>query len=188
VDNGYERCDPRDPCRCQGIVQGGPKAGQCEFKAVPGSMFCPMHGGAPQIDANRKYQAAKYRLEQYGTRVREFASDDMIKSLRDEIGILRMTLENVVNQCKNANQLVMFVDKISHLVNQIRQTVESTHKLEEKTAQLLDRRVIVIIADSIVQIIGEHVKDPDILQVMGSRICASIEAAASPEVVVGSGT
>lgn len=146
-----------------------------------------MHGGTPQLDKNKQYQVAKYRLEQYGARVKEFAGDDMIKSLRDEIGILRMTLETLVNQCKTANQLVMFVDKVSQLVNQIRQTVESTHKLEEKTAQLLDRRVIVIIADSIVQIIGEHVKDPDVLQLIGSRVCASIEAAASPETNFGSG-
>jgi len=143
-----------------------------------------MHGGAGQVDKNKAYQIAKYRLEQYGGRVKEFANDDMIKSLRDEIGILRMTLENLINQCKTANQLVMFIDKITSLVNQIRQTVESTHKLEEKTAQLLDRRVIVIIADSVVQIIADHIKDPDVLNVIGSRICASIEAAASPEVSV----
>lgn len=145
-----------------------------------------MHGGQPQLNKQAKYHMAKYRLEQYGMRVNEFAGDDEIKSLRDEIGILRVTLETLVNQCKQPNQLVMFIDKISSLVNQIRQTVESTHKLEEKTSQLLDRKVIVVIADSIVQIVAEHVTDPDVLLKLGEKICASITGAASPTHPVGS--
>lgn len=180
LDNKYERCDPRDPCRCQGLVQTGPEAGQCRYKAVPGSTFCPMHGGQPQINAQKKYALAKYRLEQYGVRVSEFSGDNEIKSLRDEIGILRMTLENLINQCKQPNQLLLFIDKITSLVNQIRQTVESTHKLEVNTSQLLDRKVVIILADSIVQMIADHIKDPDVLMKLGDKICASITGVASP--------
>lgn len=185
-DNKYVRCAETDPCRCQGLIQSGAQGGQCCYKAIPGSKFCPMHGGQ-QLNSQAKYHLAKYRLEQYGMRVSEFAGDDNIKSLRDEVGILRMTLESLLNQCKQPNQLLLFIDKITTLVNQIRQTIESTHKLEEKTNQLLDRKVIVLIADNIVQIIGEHVKDPDVLLKIGEQVCASIAGAASPPSTIGLG-
>lgn len=188
MDNKYERCSETDPMRCQGIVPTGHKAGQCHYKAVQGSKFCPMHAGPAVLNAQAKLHLAKYRLEQYGMRVNEFAGDDNIKSLRDEIGILRMTLETLVNQCKQPNQLMMFIDKITNLVNQIRQTIESTHKLEEKTAQLLDRKVVVVIADSIVQIVAQHIEDPDVLLQVGNQICASITGVASPTYPVGVGT
>lgn len=188
VNNKYERCeDERDPCRCQGIIQTGNRAGQCFYKAVPGSKFCPMHGGQPTLNAQSAFNRAKYRLEQYNARMREFAGDDEIKSLREEIGILRMTLETLITSIKNPTQLPLFIDKITSLVTAIRMTVESTHKLEEKTNQLLDRKIVVVIADSIVQIVAQHVKDPDVLNEIGSRICASIETAASPTNPVGIG-
>lgn len=179
VDNKYERCDERDPNRCQGVTRGQ-SSRQCPFKAVENSKFCPMHGGTPQIDLNKKAALAQYRLQQYGQRVSDFANNPEVKNLREEIGILRMTLETVINQCENVNKLLIFSDKISSLVGQIQRLVECAQKLEERNNDLLDRKIVIVVADSIVTLIGQYVHDPDQINEIAGKICDTIETAASP--------
>lgn len=172
--------DEADPFRCQGVIQSGSHAGQCFYKALVGSKFCALHGGNKGQEATRKQEVANYRLQQYQERVSEFANNPGVKSLREEIGITRMVLESLLNQCDNANKLLVFTDKISALVGQISRLVESAQKLEEKSNTLLDRKIVMIIGDAIVTILSEYIKDPDMLTEIGVKICACIESAASP--------
>ncbi len=179
VDNKFERCHENDPNRCQGITKGQ-SAGQCPYRAVENSKFCPMHGGSPRVELNRKAEVARYRLGQYQSRMEEFSSDTEIKNLREEIGIVRMVLENVITQCKSANQLLLYSTNIQSLVGQVANLIKVAQSLEEKNNNLLDRKVVIVIADSIVTIVGEYINDPDKLNEVGTRICESIINAASP--------
>jgi len=184
-ENKFERCAEDDPNRCQGMIQSGTNAGQCFYKAVPNAKYCIMHGGAAQANANKKNALANYRLQQYSERVGELANNPEIKNLREEIGILRMTLESLLNQCDNANKLLVYTDKIGNLVNQINKLIESAQRMEEKNNNLLDRKVVIVIADSIVTLIGQYITDPDKLNEIGSKICESIANAASPANPIG---
>lgn len=176
MDHDFERVTPGDPMQCQWVN----KNGQCINKMVHGSQFCPAHGGA-RVAANRAASdMAKYRLKQYQQRVSEFAGDDQIKSLREEIGILRMTLESLLNSLDSPNKLLLFVDKIQALIGQIQKTVESAYRMEEKMGTLIDRRSVIIIGDSIVKILAEFIVDPDQLNTIAGQICSSIEMAAGP--------
>lgn len=127
------------------------------------------------------YSLAKYRLTKHSERVAEFACDDQIKSLRSEIAIARMSLECVWNTCDTTNKLLLQIDRIQQGVGNIQKLVESAQRMEEKTNSLIDRKVVVIIADSMVNIISNHVKDPDALIEIAERLCASIENANSPK-------
>lgn len=180
-DNKFERCtDPADPTRCNGVVSSGHDGGQCPYKSVPGCTFCPMHGGSPQIQKNKVAELKNYRLTQYGERVSEFANNPEVKNIREEIGIIRMTIEAVLNECTTANKLLIYSEKISGLVSQVNKLVESSQRMEEKNNMLLDRKVVIVIADSIVQICADYIKDPDALMALGGKICESITNAASP--------
>lgn len=181
VDVPHERVDEKSPFRCTAVTHNG----QCIYKRTPHSEFCPLHGGTRDEEKFQKYRLAKYRLTQYQGRVAEFANDDDIKSLREEIGILRMTLETLLNSLTDKNKLIIYIDKIQHLVGQIQKTVESAQRMEEKTNTLIDRKVVIVIADSMVNIISQYIKDPDELTMVAEKICASIESAASPTADVG---
>lgn len=175
----FVRVADDDPTRCH-AVNVGPHGNQCHMRSVPGSNFCPLHGGVSQENLNKKAALANYRLQQYGERVADFANNPEVKNLREEIGIVRMTLETVLNKCQDSNQLLIYSDKISHLVNQVSKLVETCQRMEEKNNNLLDRKVVIVIADSIVTLIGQYVKDPDQLNEIGGKICESIANAASP--------
>ncbi len=179
-DNKFERCAEDDPLRCQGIITGK-TGGQCPFKSVEGGTYCPMHGGIVQQNNMRRKKLMNYQLQQYQERVGDLSNSPEIKSLREEIGILRMTLENVLNLAQTPNQLLTYSDKITHMVGQLQKLVEATQRIEERNNALLDRKVVIVIADSIVTLLGNYINDPDQLTEIGSKICESIAVAASPE-------
>jgi hypothetical protein len=176
-DNKFERCEREDdPLRCQGIGNGN-GVGQCMYRHVPGSQYCPRHGGGVQLNKNKEAALKNYKLTQYQARVGELSTNPEIKNLREEIGILRMTLENILNQCETANKLLLYTDKITNLTDKIEKLVRSCQHMEEKNNNLLDRKVVFIIADSIVTLVAQYIEDPDIVAILGEKICASITAA-----------
>lgn len=164
----YERCEPDDPNCCQGLN----KHGQCNLKAVPGQKYCRIHFGFGQkkseLEATRNY-----RLNRYQNRVNEFADNAQVKSLREEIGVLRMLLEETVNKCQSDTDLMIFSTKISDLVVKIQKLVESCHKLEQSTGMLLDKSTVMYLGDVIINIVGE-VCPPDKIQEVANRIVDSI--------------
>lgn len=173
----YIRVADDDPTRCQ-AVNVGSQGDQCHFKSVIGGTYCPLHGGVVQENVAKKQALANYRLQQYSERVGELANNPEIKNLREEIGIIRMTLETVLNKCEDANKLLVYSDKISSLVGQVSRLIEVSQKLEERNNNLLDRGVVIVIADSIVTLIGQYIEDPDVLMELGKKICESITNAA----------
>lgn len=179
-DNKFERCEREDdPDRCQGNNRGHHTGSQCMYKRVPGCTYCIRHGGYVQVEKNKKAELKNYRLTHYQARVGDLSNHPEIKNLREEIGILRMVLESVLNQCENANKLLLFTDKITNLTDKIEKLVRSCQHMEEKNNNLLDRKVVFIIADSIVSLVGQYIEDPDIMIALGEKICASIVAAGS---------
>jgi len=158
--------DEADPDRCQGVDGHG----QCHHKRVIPSNYCPRHGGNRGVAAAEKEKVRNYQLGKWRNRVNAFADNPEVKSLREEIGILRMMLESTLNRCQDDNDLVVWAGKIQELVRDIEKVVNSCHRLEERTGVLLDKPTILTLADTLVRIIGEHVADADALDIIATRM------------------
>lgn len=168
-DNEFERCPAGDPNRCQSSGKGG----QCPYKAKPGTTFCPRHAAAAdKIAANAA--ARMFKLGQYQARMEEFTGSDQLKNLRGEIGILRMTLENTVALCKTPLEMVSYAGKIGDLVMKVTTVVKTCQLMETKMGLMLDRDKIIMIGQRIVDIVGNHVPNPEILDTIGEEIVAAI--------------
>jgi len=126
-----------------------------------------MHGG--QI--GKSTEAKMYRLQKYQARLTELKDHEAALSLRNEIGILRMTLEEILNKCDNAVDLMIHSAKISRLVQDIGKLVVESKKLEAGLGNLLDRQVVLTLASAIIDVIGEIIDDPDQL----AQIAVGIE-------------
>jgi hypothetical protein len=155
-----------DPDRCQGVDGHG----QCKYKRATPSNFCPRHGGNKGVDAAEREKIRNYNLGKWRARINQFADNPEVKSLREEIGILRMMLETVVLKCQDENDLLIYCGKIQDLVGQIQKVVSECHRLEERTGVLLDKQTILTLADTMVKIIGEHVSDSDALEMIANRM------------------
>lgn len=159
-----------DPERCQ--ANGG--YGQCPYKRLEGATNCIRHGGASQVNANQKKVMSQYHLLRWQGRVDEFANHDRVKTLRDEVGVLRMLLENTVRLCKSHTDVLIFSSKISDLVLKIEKLVTSCHRLEATSGMLLDKSAALSLASQMVDIIGTHIKDSDAINAISRDIAEVI--------------
>ena len=75
-----------DPRRCQHVF----KTQQCWAEAAEGATMCMRHGGNKQQEANRKESLRNYQIGKFQARLEKHADSPIIKSLRDEIAILRI--------------------------------------------------------------------------------------------------
>lgn len=171
IESKFERVPDDSPVRCQG--RGGSK-GQCPFKQVEGSKYCPMHGGTAAVRAKEEEKKRIYRLQQYAERVGEIADHDQVKSLREEIGIARIVLEQLVNQCTDQMTIILHSSRIADLVTRIQKLVESCHRLEQSTGMLLDKAAALHLASVIVGIISKHVEETDTIDQISSEIVDAI--------------
>lgn len=160
-----------DPDRCHGINSGNNNfSGQCHFKRIPPSNFCPRHGGNMALAGQKEAKKRNYYVKKWRERINEFADNPEIKSLREEVGIIRMMIETVLNKCNDENDLLIYSNQIQTLVQQAQKLVESCHKLEQSTGTLLDKQTILVVCDSLVKIISEHVLDSDVLDILSHKM------------------
>lgn len=167
IENDWKRCEPHDPNRCQESNNNG---SQCIYLSKPGTKRCPRHSASADTLAANK-AANMYKLQQYQARMTEFTTHDELKNLRGEIGILRMTLEKIINQCQGDDKnLVAFSGKISDMCVKIRILIMSCQNLEIKMGLMMDRDKVMLIGQGIVDLVAKHVENPDVLDLLGNEI------------------
>ncbi len=169
ADHQWERVEDDSPDRCQS--NGG--QGQCPFKKVPGLDYCPRHKAGGEKDLDRK-KVRNYQLGKWQSRVEQFADNGEIKSIREEIGITRMLLETIHGQCHEETDLILYSNKISDLVMRIEKLVASCHRMEQSTGMLLDKGMVMALADSFVAIISKHISDDDIVATISQELVEAI--------------
>jgi len=171
---GWERItDDADPQRCQGYTaqrHNGAGGGQCFYKAIAPGKYCQRHGGHLTAAKNKQEKVRNYNLTKWRIRVNQFADNPEIKSLREEIGIIRMMIETVLEMCKDESDLLLWAGKLQTLIFQAQKLVESCHKLEERTGVLLDKASILVFCDSAVKIIANFVEDGDALDTIATQL------------------
>jgi hypothetical protein len=174
ADNKFEKCVSDDPLRCQ----ASDKNGQCIYKAVAKDdgtgyfKYCPRHNH----HAAKMYEDQKirnYRLNRYQHRINEFADNNEVKSLREEVGISRLLLETIWNQCHSETELILKSNKIQSLVNDIDKLVNSCHKLEISTGQLMDQETLKRVSNAIIEIVASET-DAETSGRIGDKIISTI--------------
>jgi hypothetical protein len=163
-----EHCQYDDPDVCH--VCQEKNGNGVYYKAIPGAKTCPRHGGNTQIQALAKKAVNQYRIEVWQNRIGEFTESDGVKSLRAEIGILRLMLETTLNQCNDSTKLMLYSNKISDLATRIEKLVMSCDKLEKNMGMMLDKSTALRLASDIVSLIAQHVDNPEVIDNISNGI------------------
>lgn len=171
--NGLLRVEPGDFNQCQATHNNY----QCPYRAIgtrnpqgntwDGPKFCSRHSGT----ANHSIQKADkrtYMLAKWQERMNHQADNPRIKSLREDIGILRLTLENKFSLINDATELEMRSGGITELVRTIASTVMMAHKIERDSNQLLDKSQALELIHQITQIIAGHIQSQVQLQAIAT--------------------
>jgi len=164
--------EPGDPRRCEGLIPHG----QCPNEKVTGMTMCHRHGGKKQEHYKKLEALNNYRLTKWHQRIEEKKESTDIKSLRDEIAILRMVLEERLERCTDAHDLILQSGPISDMVMKIERVVSSCHKLEGSMGYLMDKQAVLQFAQVVIQIVGDAVPDERILTIVADKILEAVAA------------
>lgn len=156
-----------DPYRCQAVTNKG----QCNKRALEGSNFCIMHNRVSNGEKRRVYEL---RRTQWQAQLEQHIGDPGIKSLRSEIGVLRLTLQNVLDNCSSSTELLTYSHHISDLVLKIERLVTSCHKLEGSMGELLDKQALLQFASAVLDILSTEIHDSALLATIGERIMTAV--------------
>jgi hypothetical protein len=133
-----------------------------------------MHGANHAMKKKEEASKRLYRLAKWQGRINEIADHEGVKSLREEIGILRMMLEETMGRCQDQTDLLLYSSKISDLVMKIEKVVSSCHRLEASTGMLLDKAAALHLASVMVEIISEYVNDDSAIDSIAGKIVQAI--------------
>lgn len=174
----YQRIEADDdPRRCQ----GNDAHGQCRMVAIEGSTYCIRHGGHSVKMTVEKDQLRNLKLTKFRVRLAQLGSSTHIMSLRDEIGVTRMTLEQLIESCEGPADLITMSGQISVLVGNIGKLVKDCHSIEEKTGHLLSKDALTNFAGKMIEIIIKYVKDEDLKRTIAGEIVDAVADAGGPE-------
>lgn len=168
----WGRVDEDSLDRCQYVISN---IGQCSLKAVKNSQYCPAHGGNKAFQAKEKAELRNYRLNKFKQRIGELSSSDAILSLKEEIGIIRLLIEEKINQCDSTAELILISGPLSDLAMKADKLVTSCNRLDMRLGNLLDKGRVLQLAQTIVQIISHYVTDDEILEKISSQILEALE-------------
>lgn len=159
--------DP-DKCEASGSL------GSCPYKKMPGSLYCKRHGGNLPTQSATRERERMYLLNKWQDRVDNLSNHPRLRDLTNELGIMRMMLEETLNQCNDAQDLIRHSARVTSIVDKIQRLVETLDKIEARNA--LQPAQLANLANQWVQIINIHVKDPMVLEKLSDDLLKTIEA------------
>lgn len=172
IERTLFRVQPDDPDRCEAVGN----TGQCPYRRTEGTKYCPRHCGPVNQHYQQKDEIRNFRSKIWQSRINEFADNEKAKSLREEIGILRLTLEALLDRCPDPQTLYLNAYKIKDLVLSIDKVVGSCHRLEEATGQLLDKTMMINFSGKVVEIIAKHIKDEKSVDKIATEMLETLAA------------
>lgn len=171
-ENKWQKVPDDSIIRCQAVI---PSRGQCNNMQMEGSDYCPAHGGNRGNAALKLQKKRMYDVERFQAKLNQMEDHEGIKSLKSEIAILRMVLEQRLQQCHDTTDLMLHSQSISSLVAHIEKLVTSTQRLDMQLSNMLDATQAVHWMGEIVDIISHHVTDEAVLSEISGEILESFD-------------
>lgn len=173
--------DPADPNRCKANFEQE----QCWNEAEPGSSNCSAHGGRNKLiaESKRRYQLAEVEDRR---RLSELSEAEDIKSLREEIGLIRMLIEKRMKVIKTEADLLTACGPLNSLFLTLDKLVKSCHTLEQSLGDLLSKQAVLRLGQALCEIVIEELQDvpghEDIIDRIVDRLFPAIGSAQNAEV------
>ena len=144
--------DPADSRRCTGQTD----AGQCWNVAEAGDDRCRAHHGK---DGGRSKRIYLLHKAQYDRRLTELSDHEQLTSLREEIGLTRMLIEERMNLVNDPNDFLSAFGPIQQALLTVEKLTKSLHQMEQSLGNLLSKSAVVKLGQSLSQIIVEELRD-----------------------------
>lgn len=151
MDNDWTRVGEDHPDCCN-------KPG-CKIIRVKGSTYCAAHGGHAGAKATMAKELRNYRLGQWQAKVSEKSTSSELKSLTEEIAILRQIIQEHLLQCSDETDLILKSGPISDLIIKVNTLVTNCNNIDKTLGNLIDKEKVVFFAQTILSIITPYIPE-----------------------------
>lgn len=163
--------------RCDFTLRNGQ---QCGNLREDGATRCPLHGANMQLASQEHKSLRMYRLAKFQNQVEQFASHDKLKTLNEEVAILRMLVQEKVNQCEDMTDLMLVSGPVADMVMKVQKLVESCDRLETKSGSLLNKTQIQNIATQLMQAVAAKINEfAEVHEISDELVSSLLEAIAN---------
>ena len=147
---------PDHPDRCQKVHNDR----QCYNLVAPGQQFCEPCGGRRGRNAVKEADRRVYLLKEarFRQRMAELKEHDEVKSLREEIALTRMLIEERLNMVKNEADLLASYSVINSLILTMERLVKTSHQMEQNLGVLLSKATVIRLGKQIVEILIDELQ------------------------------
>lgn len=174
--------DPADPRRCKHSFPHE----QCWNEAEAGCDNCLAHGGKSTALAEEKrlYQLAEVEDR---AKLAHFSTHERIKSLREEIGLVRLLIEKRINLIKNEADLLAACGPLNSMFLTLEKLIKSCHTLDQSLGELLSKDTVVRLGQTICNIVIEELQGLEgheaIIDRIVNRLFPTIEQSRNSELL-----
>ena len=164
---------PAHPERCQGIIRtNNGFEGQCTHYRIEGSNYCIIHGGSVAQTQTPLKELNLYRVKKYMKRISELKTANAARTIDEELAILRMVLEETLERTEKEGDmgLLLYSQKISEIIRDIKSCVITADKLATKAGTLLGRSEAIVIAGKVIEILSTEVNDTEVLSRIADKV------------------
>ena len=127
----------------------------CDRIAVPGFDFCDSHGGGSNY---------KFNNERIARAVSKKKNSDTLFSLRDDVAILRVTLEETLNGQGEDEGLQAVSGLVVSQIEAITRTLTACQKLEIISSTVMSMDEVTALLNDIAEIVAVHVDDVEVIK------------------------
>ena len=176
--------DPADPRRCQAVQNTGRT--QCWNQALEGSSYCICHGGMTAVKAQMDRNIYQLKATRMKARLQAKSINPDVLSLREEIGILRIMLEDKLNQVGDSeHDLLAAAPYIGDLIMKVEKVVQSAERIEARRGEVLDRKSLISFAARLSQAAANQIQDPDKIKAFLEEVESIVESIGKDEEAEG---
>ncbi len=136
--------------------------GRCKREAEAGSEFCSIHAALSSKEKNREgFEKRMYLIQNQRMRERHasIGGHEHSRSLREEVDMARMLLEERLNAIKTDADLSASCGAIKELLLTIERLESSCLKIDQTVGNLLSKTTLTKIASGMVQILIDELID-----------------------------
>jgi len=164
--------DLADPHRCKGANS----IGQCDHVAADGSDYCLACNGVDRgpVRRMRKYLLAAAEDQKLLDR---YATDDELKSLREEIALVRMMVQRTLTMATSNVEAVNAYSKINTLLLTLERLMKTCHALEQSLGQLVGKPALLRLGQRLCQIVVDRLEGVPNYEQLVDVMIADIDAA-----------
>lgn len=154
---------PRDsPLRCQHVGKG-----QCTYQQLPGSKFCLQHSNRAVMERKDENM---YILSKWKDEIARLGG---VKDITAEIGVARLTLQQLLQQCEQEDSLLANAFQIMQLTRNITEAIEKWDRIQTRAANTLNRTQALAFVGDVLAILKRDLP-PEKLAALSAEIDAKL--------------